>query len=168
VENIMAKGERHELPLELKQDATLLAMEIKALAMEIKEPQTEGTDRIEDDIVHARMKEATSTTVPTEMVQDSITGTPEITPLHGECDTDYSDDAVDQINDVEQYISATVQTTPQSEGKTKGPQTRLRQRVNKACHNWTPITVSNLDEMDKTPKKSEGLSARRRRSTKLP
>jgi hypothetical protein len=134
--------------------------------MEIKEPQTGGPDRIEDDIVHARMKEATSITVPTEMGQDSITGIPKITPRHGECDTGYSDDSVYQINDVEQYILGTVQTTPQSERKNKGPQTRLRERVDKACHNWTPITVSDLDEMDKTPKKSEGRSARRRRSTK--
>jgi hypothetical protein len=155
----MAKGERHELPLALKQDASLPAMEIKVA-------QAGAPDSIEGDIVHAGTKDTTGTMVLTELRQDFII--PRITPRHGDGDTDYSDDAVDYIDNVEQYIPGTVQTTLQPEGKTKGPKTRLRQRIDTACHSMTPITVSDLDEMDKTPQISEGRSASKRRSTKRP
>jgi hypothetical protein len=161
VENIMAKGERHELPLALKRDAA-------SPTMEIKEAQDGAPDRIESDIAHAQTKDTTGTTVLTESRQDSII--PGITLRNEESDTDYSDEAVDYIDTVEQYIPGTVQTTPQSEGKKKGPKTRLglRQRIDTACKSITPITVSDLDEMDKTPHKLDGRSARKRRSTKRP
>jgi hypothetical protein len=129
VENIMAKGERHELPLALKRDAT-------SPAMEIKEAQDGAPDRIEGDIAHAKTKDTTGTTVLSELRQDSII--PGIIPLHGESDTDYSDDAVDYIDTVERYIPGTVQTTLQSEGKTKGPKTRLSQPIDTACNSITP------------------------------
>jgi hypothetical protein len=151
----MAKGERHELPLALKWDEA-------SPTMEIKEAQDGAPDRIEGDIAHAR----TGTTVLTELRQDSII--PGITLRNEESDTDYSDEAADYIDTVEQYIPGTVKTTPQSEGKKKGPKTRLRQRIDMACKSIIPITVSDLDEMDKTPHKSDGRSARKRSSTKRP
>jgi hypothetical protein len=159
VENIMAKGERHELPLALKWDAA-------SPTMEIKEAQDGAPDRIEGDIAHARTKDTTGTTVLTELRQDSII--PGITLRNEESDTDYSDEAVDYIDTAEQYIPGTVQTTQQSEGKKKGPKTRLHQRIDMACKSIIPITVSDLDEMDKTPQKLDGRSASKRRSTKRP
>jgi hypothetical protein len=48
---------------------------------------------------------------------------------------DYSDDEVDHLNDVEEYIPGTVQTTPKLDLKTQGPQTRFRKRVDEACRN---------------------------------
>jgi hypothetical protein len=91
------------------------------------------------------------------------------TPQYEECNMDYSDDEDDPRHhtEVEEYIAGTIRTILQPDRRTKGPQTRFRKRVDEATYNWTPITVSDLDETDKTPKIPEGRSARGRRSTNL-
>jgi hypothetical protein len=92
------------------------------------------------------------------------------TPQYEECNMDYSDDEDDPRHhtEVEEYIAGTIRTILQPDLRIKGPQTRFRKRVDEATYHWTPITVSDLDEIDKTPKKPEGRSARGRRSTKRP
>jgi hypothetical protein len=80
------------------------------------------------------------------------------TVLHdGDIDT-----RVQDIADVQEYISGQVHKTPTK--RTMRPQTRNR-KIHDEENYWDPITVSDVEE---TPQKSAGQPARGRRLTKRP
>jgi hypothetical protein len=163
VENITAKGKRHELLLALKRDETILPMEIK-------DAPGKGADYIEENIVPDRTETATVATAPIETGQDSIV-------------SDYTPRGMRRVTWTTQTTRLTTSTAWRSTSREPSrrhrslkerPRGHGRDSVRGSTRQatigplWGPITVSDLDEMDKTPTKSEGRSALRRRSTKRP